>query len=95
MPYREIGIVKQASKDFVMNIEEKADGQVEFKVLATSEKTVEIVLCHKNGEKYYDRQVTLSPEEVLVQTVDVRGAQMEDLILTILPTLTSTSPSGE
>ena len=94
MPYREIGIVKQASKDFVMNIEEKTEGQVEFKVLATSEKTVEIVLCHKNGEKYYDQQVTLSPEEVLVQTVDVRGAQMEDLILTILPTITSTSPSG-
>ena len=92
MPYREIGIVKQASKDFVMNIEEKAEGQVEFKVLATSKKIVEIVLCHKNGQKYYDQEVTLSPEEVLVQTVDIKGAQLEDLLFTILSPFTSSTP---
>lgn len=61
MPYREIGIVKQATKDFVMNIEENGH----FKVLATSKQEVRIVLKNKNGEVYYDKFVTLSPEAVL------------------------------
>lgn len=41
MPYREIGVVKAASKDFIMNIEETENGLVTFKVLATSKKKSE------------------------------------------------------
>ena len=83
MPYREIGIVKQASKDFVMNIEEIADGQVQFKILATSKKTVRIILDGEDGEEYYNKVVTLSPEEVLVETVETGQEHLGDLRLTI------------
>lgn len=90
MPYREIGIVKQASKDFVLNIEEVRgeksevrDHLVEFKILATSKQTVRIVLDGEAGEVYYDKVVTLSPEEVLVETVDTGNEPLEDLRLTI------------
>ena len=83
MPYREIGIVKQASKDFVMNIEEKEGGLVSFKVLATSKQEVRMVLSSKKGEKYFEQQLTLSPEEVFEQTVDVKGAKLNDLLLQI------------
>ncbi len=82
MPYREIGIVKQASKDFVMNIEETADG-VRFKVLSTSRQRVRIVLCHQKGETYFDQLMTLSPEEVCEQTVAVNGAPLCDLLFAI------------
>ena len=82
MPYREIGIVKQATKDFVMNIEQTEAG-VCFKVLATSRQTVQVALCSKDGEKYYEQSITLSPEKVFEQTVDVKGARMEDLLFTI------------
>ena len=82
MPYREIGIVKQASKDFVMNVEEIADGQVQFKILATSKKTVKIVLDGEDGEEYYNKVMTLSPEEVLTETVATKEP-LSDLRLTI------------
>ena len=91
MPYREIGIVKQASKDFVMNIEMTNDG-AQFKVLATSKQTVQIVLCNRKGEKYFDQAVTLSPEKVLEQTVDVKRLKLDDLMFSILSCQT-THPS--
>ena len=77
MPYREIGIVKQASKDFVMNIEEAGEGKVTFKVLATSKQKVRIMLDGNSDENYYDKVVELSPEKVLVETVEVKEALNE------------------
>ena len=83
MPYREVGIVKQASKDFVVNIEEIADGQAQFKILATSKKTVRIVLDGEDGIAYYNKIVTLGPEDVLVETVKTGKEHLADLRLTI------------
>ena len=83
MPYREIGVVKAASKDFIMNIEETENGLVTFKVLATSKKKVRILLDDEDENVYYDKVVTLTPEEVLVETVDTKGAKLSDLFLTI------------
>ena len=90
MPYRELGVVKQASKDFVMNIEEVTGEEsgargkaVHFKVLATSKKEVRLVLRRKDGEIYYNKVVTLSPEEVFEQTVDVKDATLKDLVLNV------------
>ena len=83
MPYREVGIVKQASKDFVMNIEQPDATHTTFKILATSKKEVSIVLEDHDGNTYYDEVLTLSPEEVLIETVDTEGTPLHDLFLTI------------
>ena len=88
MPYREVGMVKQASKDFIIGLTSDpsptGEGRsVTIKVLATSKQEVRIVLRHDNGEVYYDKVVTLSPEEVFQQTVDVKGAKMDSLLLTV------------
>ena len=83
MPYREVGIVKQASKDFVMNIEQPDATHTTFKILATSNKEVRIVLEDKYGHEYYNQVVTLSPEAVLIETVDTQDAQFSDMFLTI------------
>jgi tetratricopeptide (TPR) repeat protein len=98
MPYREIGIVKQASKDFIMSLspaspeaslqqtEEAFQGKgsrVSIKVLATSKQEVRIVLRNKQGEEYYNNVVTLTPENVLEETVDVKESKLEDLLFTI------------
>ena len=83
MPYRELGIVKQASKDFVMNIEEVADGKVQFMILATSKQTVRVAVVGKNGTAYYDQTVMLTPEEVFIETVDTGHDRLGDLRLTI------------
>ena len=83
MPYREIGIVKQASKDFVMNIEEAGEGKVTFKILATSKQKVRIMLDGRNSDEYYNKVVTLSPEKVFVETVNTGDESFCDLQLTI------------
>ena len=83
MPYREVGIVKQASKDFMMNIEQPDATHTTFKILATSKKEVRIVLEDKYGHEYYNQVVTLLPEEVLIETVDTQNAQFSDMFLTI------------
>ena len=82
MPYREIGIVKQASKDFVMNIEEAGEGKVTFKILATSKQKVRIML-EGDERDYYNKVVSLSPEKVLVETVNTGDEPLSDLQLTI------------
>ena len=82
MPYREIGIVKQASKDFVLNIEETENG-VCLKVLATSKQSARVWLRNKKGETYFDQMVTLSPEEVYVQTVACPAVRLQDLLFTV------------
>ncbi len=82
MPYRELGVVKQASKDFILNIEQTEAG-VCFKVLATSKQMVRIVLEGEKGIKYYDKVMTLSPEKVLEETVSTGDETLDILQLSI------------
>ena len=84
MPYRELGIVKQASKDFILNIYKTDDG-VCFKVLATSKKEVRITLDDNKGHRYYDKEVTLTPEAVLAETLECPAVRLQDLTLTVGP----------
>ena len=84
MPYREIGIVKQANRDFIFNIEEAGNGKVTLKVMATSRQDVQLVLRNKqNDEVYYEKTLTLSPEEVLTETVDLKDAKFSELVFAI------------
>ena len=86
MPYRELGVVKEASKDLVFNIYEVGGGQVEFKVFATSKQEVCIILHHDNGKEYYKKELTLSPVEVLTETINVEGAKFDELSFEIVKT---------
>jgi tetratricopeptide (TPR) repeat protein len=82
MPYREVGIVKQASKDFILNIDETDDG-VCFKVLATSKKEVRITLEDDKGHQYYNKVVMLTPEAVLIETIECSAVRLQNLTLTV------------
>ncbi len=86
MPYRELGVVKEASKDLVFNINEVGNDKVKFKVFATSKQVVCIILRNDNGEVYYKKEMTLSPEAVLTETVDVKGARFDELTFEIVKT---------
>ena len=83
MPYREVGVVKQASKDFIFNIEESGERSVRFMVQATSKQEVRVVLSNDDGSEFYNKVVTLSPEAVLTETVDVKGAKFSELTFCI------------
>ena len=84
MPYRELGVVKEASKDLVFNINEVGEGKVEFKVFATSKQEVCIILHNDKGDIYYKKEMSLSPETVLTETVDVKGAKLNELTFEIV-----------
>ena len=70
MPYRELGVVKEASKDLILNINSVDNGKVEFKVFATSKQDVRIVLKSDEGRVLYDQPHTLTPENVLTEVVE-------------------------
>lgn len=92
MPYRELGVVKEATKDLIMNIDfvddqgnvtqENTSGKVNFKVFATSKQEVRVCLFDKEGE-CYNKLLTLSPEEVLDETIEVGDSAWYDLLFFI------------
>jgi len=87
MPYRELGVVKEASKDLVMNINEIGEDKAEFKLFATNKQDVHIILVTDKGDMLYDEHKCLTPEAVLVESVDVKGAKFEELNLKIFKQL--------
>ena len=86
MPYRELGLVKQASKDFIVNLTPTDEDVITIKVLATSKQEVSIILKNNNGEILYKKEHTLSPEEVLTENVKVKEAKLNELDFEIVKT---------
>ena len=82
MPYRELGVVKQASKDIIFNME-KAEECARIKILVTSRQNVRIELKTDDNTVFYNKELTLSPEEVFVKDIDTQGTPFEQLMLTI------------
>ena len=80
MPYQEVGVVKNASKDLVFNIDKNEDGSVWFKLYATSKQHVHVVLKNDDGTVYYDKKMDVSPEQLLVeQSIDVNDSPLSTL----------------
>lgn len=80
MPYQEVGVVKNANKDLVFNIDKNADGTVWFKLYATSKQHVHITLRNDDGTVYYDKEKDLEPARPLVEkAIDVKDAPLSAL----------------
>lgn len=83
LSYRELGVVKNATKDLLMNIEPAGEGQVCFKIFATSRQQVVVTLRGEDGTVYYQKEVTITPEELLNETVAVGEEQFTRLELVV------------
>ncbi len=93
MPYRELGVVKNATKDLIMNINlvdeegnavtENISGKANFKVFATSRQEVKVTLRNDNGTIYYDKVVSINPETVLDETVEIGNSSLDELTFEI------------
>lgn len=83
LPYRELGIVKNASKDLLLNIDPADGGAVRFKVFATSRLDVCVTLKGDDGKIWYREEMTVSPEQILDVTTDVRGERFDRLTLEV------------
>lgn len=92
MPYRELGVVKQASKDLIFNIfpntssNEEGIRSVQFKLFATSCQNVRVIVRHDNGTVYYNQEKTVSPELILDEIIEVGNAELNELTVDILKT---------
>lgn len=77
MPYQEVGVVKNATKDLVFNIDKNEDGTVWLRLYATSEQHVHVVLKGDDGTVYYDKEADLSPDHLLCEeNIDVKNAPL-------------------
>lgn len=78
MPYQELGVVKNATKDLSMNIEAE-EGKSRLKIFATSEQHIRIIVKDDNGEVFFDETRTLSPRVVFNKIIDTKSARLNEL----------------
>ncbi len=93
MPYRELGVVKNATKDLIMNINlvdtegkavaENISSKANFKVFATSQQEVKVTLRNDDGTIYYDKVVSINPKTVLDETVEIGKSRLDELTFEI------------
>ncbi len=78
LPYRELGIVKNASQDILMNIDKDGEKAI-VKIFATSlQKKAKIVL-----EGFFEETLDLSPAHVFEREISVGNVALIDLKLTV------------
>lgn len=84
MPYRELGLVKNASKDLLLNLDKEGDKAL-VKIFATSIfKNVRVALNSLNASEHHlEEVIDLSPEKVYVKEVFVGDVSINDLQLTV------------
>ena len=82
-PYRELGIVKNASRDLVLNLLPCPDGQARILVFATSRQQCPVVLRTRSGQILHSECCELSPEAVYDRTVALGDIPFEELELAV------------
>lgn len=83
LPYRELGAVKNATKDLLMNIEPDADGKILLRVFATSRQEIDMTLRARDGREIFTEHAVVAPEEVLTRAIDADGLSLSDLTFEI------------
>ena len=80
MPYRELGVVKNATSDLLMNLE--SDGKTALlKVFATSQQKQLRMVVKYQGEVCFDRVADLSPEAVFESEVPVADTSKSEVYM--------------
>ncbi|MBO9204108.1 MULTISPECIES: tetratricopeptide repeat protein [Niastella] len=84
MPYRELGLVKNASKDLLVNIE-KYNASLVIKLFATSiQKGLTLQLFNSAGEKILSEVIDVSPEELYTTSITVEKETTAGNVLFVL-----------
>lgn len=83
LPYRELGVVKNASKDLLMNIEETEEGKALLKVFATSVQNVRVEVT-SGSRTIVSAEVSISPENVYTLPILLNGADFSTLKVNII-----------
>lgn len=80
LPYRELGVVKNASRDIAMNILPAEDGKARLMAMATSRQIINISLTDLSGKTLFEEKAELSPEIIYDRTVELGDVPFDSLI---------------
>ncbi len=83
MPYAEVGYVKNANKDAIVNIDLR-DGKAKIILYTTSEfKDLHLRLKDNKGTIYLDVRTDVAPDNIFTKTVKVSNIKPEELIFNL------------
>ncbi len=83
LPYRELGVVKNANKNLLLNIDPAGEGYVLLKLFATSRQRI-VVLLKGKQKIYLKESIDISPEAVYENKIDVEKEQFNQLEVQLL-----------
>lgn len=83
MPYRELGVVKNASKDILVNVEKEQDA-LTIKVFATSKQPQHVLRLFKGDQVLLQHTLDLSPENVYTHKLTVAADTTPENILLVI-----------
>ncbi len=84
MPYRELGIVKNANKDILMNITEiEETDKAVLQVFATSAHRIEIKVYSDSGAELYKDYARVWPENIFKCEIDLHGTPFSEISVSI------------
>jgi tetratricopeptide (TPR) repeat protein len=82
LPYRQVGAVKNASKDLLLGLDIEAD-VVTVRVFTTSEQRARTIRLKMDSELLFDETVDLSPEKVFEKLLKVAHLDEGRLLLSV------------
>lgn len=80
MPYRELGVVKNASSELLMNLEPEGT-ESRLKLFATSAQQGLHIVVRKAGNICFEQTCDLSPEQVFDRLVPVNDLSETEVII--------------
>lgn len=86
MPYQKVGMVKNATRDALINLQPVEEGRMKVILYTTAaHREVRVMLTNTvNGKIYLDALTAVSPENSYTEIVACDTQKMEDLKLTVL-----------
>lgn len=82
MPYYNVGVVKNATKEALVNLEME-DGKVRVKVYVTSTYDNSVITLKGKGKVLFEEVVNMSPKQGFDKLIPVDGCTFEDLYVSV------------
>lgn len=82
-PYRELGIVKNASRDLVLNMLPEHGDRLRIMAFATSRQDCRISVRSRDGKELYSEELPLSPEIVYERVVSRHGCPFDQIVFSV------------
>ncbi|NJX16378.1 DUF5107 domain-containing protein [Tamlana crocina] len=82
MPYYNVGVVKNATKEALVNLE-MVDGKAQVKVYVTSTYNNCVITLSANGKVFHEEVLNLSPEVGFEELIDIGSNTFDDLQISV------------